>query len=93
MYFRKCWNVRSDIFSIIGPPETQNDSRTPVKLEHIDPIISLLRSYNKKNWDDSLSIWEYDEIKPHLKKQIENIKKLKKLMEQYDLTVYFYDSY
>lgn len=92
MYFRKCWNVRSDIFGIIGSLETPNDSRTPVRLEHIDPIINLLRSYNKKNWENS--IWEYDEIKANIKQQIKNLKKLKKIMEKYDnLTVYFYDSY
>lgn len=92
MYFRKCWNVRSDIFRIIGPPEAPNDSRTTVKLEHIDQIISLLKSYNRKNWLES--IWTYYEIRPHLKKQIKNLKKLKEIMKKYDnLTVYFYDSY
>jgi hypothetical protein len=91
-YWRKCWNVRADIFSIIGLLDTTNDSDTPVKLEHIDSIIALLKSYNKDNWE--CSIWEYDEIKPRLKQQIKNLKLLKKLMQKYsNLEAYFYDCY
>ena len=93
VYFRKCWNVRLDIFGIIGPPEAPNDTRTPVKLEHIDPLISLFKSYNRKTWDAANSIWDYEDIKPHIKTEIKNLKKLKKIMQNHDVEVYFYDSY
>ena len=90
-HWRKCWNVRSDIFSVLACPREINDGRYPVQLEHIDQIIDVLKSYNEDNWD--LSIWEFEEMKPHLKEQTKNLKKLKKLMEKYPLSVYFYDSY
>lgn len=90
-YWRKCWNVRNDIFSVLACPRENNDGQYPVQLEHIDQIIDVLKSYNEDNWE--LSIWEFEEMKPHLKEQAKNLKKLKKLMEIYPLSVYFYDSY
>lgn len=90
-YWRKCWNVRSDIFSVLACPRVINDGEYPIQLEHIDQIIDVLKSYNEDNWD--LSIWEFEEMKPHLKEQAKKLKKLKKLMEKYPLSVYFYDSY
>ena len=95
-YWRKCWNVRSDIFNIITP-ETNNNSKTVLTIEDIVKIIKLLKSYNKKTWDcDSWngSIWTWSEHKAMTHIHIKNLYKLIKLMKRFPkLEVYFYDSY
>ena len=91
-YWRKCWNIRALIFECIG--SCDNDGEIQVKREDIPNIIEILKSLNEKNWYDyGSSIWEYKEQKPHIKRQIKNLKKVYRLMGKYDLEVYFYDSY
>ena len=91
-YWRKCWNIRNLIFGCIGSCE--NDGEVPIKREDIPNIIEILKSLNSKNcYDYGSSIWEYEDQKPHIKRQIKNLKKVYKLMGKYDLEVYFYDSY
>ena len=92
IYFRKCWNVRALIFSCLGGGE--DNGCTPIKHEDIPKIIMALKSLNADNWDeDGGSIWEWEEQKPHIKQYIKNLKYLYRLMDKYDLDVYFYDSY
>lgn len=92
-YWRKCWNIRNEILSYIGK-RFSDEYQFPISIEDIDPIIQILQSYNKDNWIDSGGcIWEYDEMRPRLMEQIDALKQLKKLMQKYDLEVYFYDSY
>lgn len=97
VYYRKCWNVRNDILYIIGQRWTDEYevSLTPVD---IDNIIELLQSYNKDNWQESGgSIWEWDDgewsYSKKIKQDIEKLRLLRKLMDKYNLEVYFYDSY
>ena len=62
--------------------------------DDVDNIIDLLGSYNENNWEDS--IWEWngeDNYSEYIQHQIENLKILRKLMDKYNLEVYFYDSY
>ena len=95
-YWRKCWNVRNDIFNIVAP-EINNDSETVLTIEDIAKIIKLLKSYNKKTWDcDSWngSIWTWSEYKAMNRIHIKNLYKLIRLMKRCPkLEVYFYDSY
>lgn len=94
--WRKCWNIRNDIFGLgIGYDGSCHDNLTK---EHIDQIIDLLKSYNAENWEDGgHCIWEFDdEVWPyseHIKQDIESLQLLLQLMDQYELDVYFYDSY
>lgn len=91
-YWRKCYNIRSLIFSCIG--SCDNDGEIPIQREDIPKIISALKSLNAKNWEyEGGSIWTYEEQEPHIKQQIKDLKRVYKLMGKYDLEVYFYDSY
>lgn len=95
-YWRKCWNIRNDIFALrIGYDDSFEYDLTK---ENIEQIIVLLQSYNADNWEDSGScIWEFDDeewpYSEHIKQDIENLQLLRKLMDKYELEVYFYDSY
>lgn len=91
-YWRKCWNVRALIFDCMGGGE--DNGCTPIKHEDIPKIITALKSLNADNWnEDGGSIWEWEEQKPWIKQYIKNLKYLYRLMDKYDLDVYFYDSY
>lgn len=94
-YFRKCWNIRTDIFDLgIG----YDCGEYPMTTHDVEKIINLLQSYNAENFKNSGScIWKWnDEEWPYSEKNeqdIENLKILRELMDKYDLEVYFYDSY
>ena len=96
-YWRKCWNIRNDIFCLgIGYDESYHT----LTKEDIDNIIKLLQSYNEDNWTENGScIWEWtsDEegwsYSEHIKNDIESLQLLRQLMDKYELEVYFYDSY
>lgn len=92
-YWRKCWGLRHDILHIIGKQSNQwsDEYKFNLTKDDITNIIELLKSYNYKTWENS--IWSWDEYKKHIKRNIKNLNKLKKLMKKYDLEVYFYDSY
>jgi hypothetical protein len=95
-YWRKCWNIRNDIFALgIGYDDSFEYDLTK---ENIEQIIALLQSYNADNWEDGGScIWDFDDeewpYSEHIKRNIENLQLLRKLMDKYELEVYFYDSY
>ena len=92
-YWRKAWNIRHGIFSILGG-EDREEYEYPVSAEHIDKIITFLGSLNKHNWTDGGgSIWTWDEYKGHIKQNARDLKRLRKLMNKYDLEVVFIDSY
>lgn len=90
-YFRRQHNVRNDIFNLcIG----RNQDNHNLTIQQIDKIYSLFKSYTKENWEDGgHSRWEFEEAKPYLDKYAKNLKKLKVIMNRYELEVYFYDSY
>ena len=90
-YWRKCWNVRSIIFRCLGDGRDNDD--TQIKRDDIAKIVAELKSLNHKTWYEGDSIWTWEEQKSHMKRYIENLKYLYKLMDKYDLDVYFYDSY
>lgn len=92
-YWRKCWNVRADIFNIIEG-FADDDLYTSLDRDDICNIIKLLKSYNKKTWDRSYSIWTWAEHKRCNRRHIRYLRRLARLMKKYpDLEVYFYDSY
>ena len=93
-YWRKCWNVRGMIFNVINH-QSDNDYQVELSTEDLRAIKEGLQKYNKRTWDESESIWTWEEQKPHIKRQICNLKKLIKLKEKHGnlIEVYFYDSY
>lgn len=66
-YWRKCWNVRNDIFCLI---ETKRDSlggEYDLTYSDVVSIRKLIFSYlRRSNWDENNSIWTHAEIRPHI---------------------------
>lgn len=95
-YWRKCWNVRRDILNIIDQGDDYQ-YKFALDIPMIEEIIKVLKSYNKKTWENggwSGSIWDWSEHKRFNRRHIRNLKLLIKIMEKYpELEVYFYDSY
>ena len=92
-YWRKCWNVRTDIFTVTRG-WNNDQSYTSLDRDDIYNIIKLLKSYNKKTWDSNNSIWTWEEHKTANKRHIKYLKFLYKIMKKYpEIEVYFYDSY
>ena len=86
-YWRKCWNIRNKILEIVYAWE-------PLSVDDIDHIIEVLRSFTADNWEDEGScIWEFDEHEENLRNQIQRLGVLRRLMQEHELEVYFYDSY
>ena len=99
-YWRKCWNIRNDILYILDTPLESNCYEWRVNKDNVDEIIKLLSSYNEDNWEDSgSSIWEWTSeeegwpYSEYVKQNIEDLKLLRQIMNEYELEVYFYDSY
>lgn len=94
-YWRKCWNVRDVFISNLGA-EAKDNYETPIIVEDIPALIEGLEALlDKDKWDSGgQSIWEFDEIKDSLSRDISNLRLLKSYMETHPkLKVYFYDSY
>ena len=93
-YWRKCWNVRHIIYTIIDEP-SDNDFEYELNLDQIHAIIKALRTFNSKNYQDyGGCIWEWDDFKRINRRNIHALKKLTKMMKQYPSIIpVFYDSY
>ena len=94
-YWRKCWNIRSIIYHVLGARE-DNDCQIPMTRENVLVIIAELKQINGKNWYDlpGDSIWSWTEFKDQHKNNIANLKQLARWMKKYpNMEVYFYDSY
>lgn len=92
-YWRKCWNVRTDIFNMTRGWDN-DQSYTSLDRDDIYHIIKLLKSYNGRTWDSANSIWTWKEHKRCNRRHIRYLKFLYKIMKKYpEIEVYFYDSY
>lgn len=96
-YWRKCWNIRNDILWILGHGQGEEYTYSITK-ESLNQVIKLLESYNSENFEGGgVCIWDWDDPKWPYSAQIAydigNLRQLRKLMDKYDLKVYFYDSY
>ena len=94
-YWRKCWNIRNKIFEIIGKHPDDEEYEYSLSLDNIVDIYYMLKDLNKKNWfDGGSSIWDWEEIKKSVKRNIKKLNKLiKRMKREPDLEVIFYDSY
>ena len=109
-YWRKFWGLRNDFIFILRDEEERygegHDGYTfTVTSKKIDELIdSAKRFLNRKIFDleGQQQIWDYDEYHDVMTYQVENLKKLKKMLSWLDhngykvwvdYQCYFYDSY
>lgn len=95
LYWRKCWNIRRAILRYLG--EKSGECYYDLTLEDLHNIINIVKKLcTRKNWDETDSIWTYDEIKRNYKYNLRMARKtlrwLKKKPEN-SYSLYFYDSY
>lgn len=102
-YWRKCWNVRAEIFDYIhrnNCPAIDEYQEYEFELS-INDTLSILKQikencYSEKKWDYSQSIWEWYEIKQHFKRRLRQAKKIIRWLKRKPTDSYqiiFYDSY
>lgn len=93
-YWRKCWNVRHMIYTVIDKP-SDNDFEYELNLDQIHAIIKVLRTLNYKNYQDYGScIWDWNDFKRINRRNIRSLEKLAKMMKRYPSIIpVFYDSY
>lgn len=102
-YWRKCWNVRAEIFDYINRnncPAIDEYQEYEFELS-INDTLSILKQikencYSAKKWDSSQSIWTWNEIKRNYKYRLRQAKKIVKWLKRKPIDSYqiiFYDSY
>ena len=96
LYWRKCWNVRAEILSYL--PNTHGEGgEFDMTVDHLEDICKILKGlYTKANWDDSQSIWSWDEIKKNYPANLRYARKVLKWLRtkpEGSYQLYFYDSY
>ena len=94
-YWRKCWNVRHIIFSVVD--DREDDCVYNVTREELVEIIHRLENdihyfdFLEGEWD---CIWEWNTFRRIQKRNIKNLKKLAGMMKRHpEIEVIFYDSY
>lgn len=93
-YWRKCWGLRGWFLREAYPNRECGQDYFQLTEREINILLKIIRNYlrHPEDWDQS--IWEFDEIKPHLRKQQWNLVLLRTWMRKHpDAYVYFYDSY
>jgi hypothetical protein len=95
-YWRKCWNVRAIIFSVIDDEEEHcvyNITREDL-VEIIHRLEDELHYCNFLSGEWGGCIWEWNEFRSIQKRNIKNLKKLAHMMKRHpEIEVIFYDSY
>ena len=93
-YWRKCWGLRNWFLREAYPNWDPNQYHFQMTEREINILLKIIRHYlrHPEDWNDS--IWEFDEIKLHLRRQQWNLVLLRTWMQKHpDAYVYFYDSY
>ncbi len=95
-YWRKCWNVRAIIFSVID--DREDDCVYDITREQLVEIIHRLEddlhycNFLMGEWGGC--IWEWNEFRGIQKRNLKNLKKLAGMMKRHpEIEVIFYDSY
>lgn len=91
-YWRKCWSIRRDILHKI---HGEDGGETNLDPEDIPAIIKVLKPYLSKDvWEESETIWEYDEYFDHMYEILIRLEYLKEYLKKNpNVKCYFYDSY
>ena len=93
-YWRKCWNIRREILEIAGGEDETYEYALSAK--DLLAVRSAIKRYLKSpdEWDESDSIWTFEEMKLVLRRQAAALWWLalyKRLHPKKE--IYFYDSY
>lgn len=102
-YWRKCWNVRAEIFDYIHKnncPAIDKYQEYEFEL-NTDDTLSILKQikencYSAKKWDNRESFWEWNEVKRNYKWRLRQAIKIAKWLKRKPTNSYqiiFYDSY
>ena len=95
-YWRKAWNIRNWFLNECFPKREINDYYFNLGIKEVETLRKIITYYLKhsKEWNETSSIWTFEEIKSNLKEQKYNLKVLIKWMKKNpDAEVIFYDSY
>ena len=95
-YWRKCWNVRNAIIGYLGMHDNEYECTITVyDLENITNILER-KIYGKDKWEDSLSIWTWEESGEFFTERLEYARKIVEWLKTKpfgSFELYFYDSY
>ena len=95
-YWRKCWNVRAIIFSVIDDGEKDyvyNITREQL-VEIIHHLEDDLHYFDFLEGERGGCIWTWNEFRRFQKWNLKNLKKLAGMMKRHpEIEVIFYDSY
>ena len=94
-YWRKCWGIRDEILDIIKECDT-DEYEYEIKLEHIVPIIDVLKQYTKRSYwnENARSVFEYKDYVEINKQYINNLYWLLYYKTKHpEVEIFFYDSY
>ena len=91
-YWRKCWSIRRDILNKL---HGEDGGETNIDPEDVPAIINELKPYLSKDvWEESETIWEYDEYFDHMYEILIRLEHLKEyLRKNPSVKCYFYDNY
>ena len=94
-YWRKCWNVRAEIMTYLGMDNV--DYECDMSAEDLRIVNKILKSiYNPTDWDESESIWTWNEIKDCYLRNLAYAKRMAQFLKKRPASsyrIYFYDSY
>lgn len=96
IYWRKCWGLRGMALDVVKSKEEEKYSYvidTPAQV--IELIKGLVHFMDEDFWEENgLSIWTYEEFKPHLEENLINLALILGYMNNNpDIYLEFYDSY
>lgn len=99
LYFRKCWNIRREIVRALNAGY-EYCGKAWLTIDEVKQIWWAIHELNHKSaWDDTDSIWTWDEIKDRLDRSLLALEWLVNFMREHVgdkepfYMVEFYDSY
>lgn len=100
-YWRKCWNVRYAVLDELRRAGRLDDEDYVLSADELRKACKAIgKVLNKKDWDEAYcdggTIWDWNDVGPHMKRQnrlcLKAAKRLKG-MDPSDYYLIFYDSY
>ena len=95
VYWRKNWSMRDKVVNTF-PPEDKSEYNYIIDTpKQVFKLIKIIVSFmNKETWNNSASIWGYEEMLPILQRDVINLAIIAAYMQNNpDVYLEFYDSY